>query len=155
VSQILGALAASLLLLALFPSHLSLGATLPAGSDAQSFILELVLTAILMFVILKVSSGAKERGITAGIVVGSVIALEALFAGADMWCLNEFSMLISPRFGVRATFQSMAISCRTNFRGFDRCRFVSRNAGRGLLQYGKRGCCLASEFCGVVISSDQ
>jgi len=81
VSQILGALAASLLLRGLFPSHVSLGATLAAGSDAQSFILELVLTAILMFVILKVSSGAKERGITAGIVVGSVIALEALFAG--------------------------------------------------------------------------
>lgn len=81
VSQSLGALAASLLLRGLFPSHASLGATLPAGSDAQSFILELVLTAILMFVILRVSSGARERGITAGIVVGSVIALEALFAG--------------------------------------------------------------------------
>lgn len=80
-SQVLGALAASLLLRMLFPSHVSLGATLPAGSDAQSFILEMVLTAILMFVILRVSSGARERGITAGIVVGSVIALEALFAG--------------------------------------------------------------------------
>lgn len=80
-SQVIGALAASLLLRGLFPSHASLGATLPAGSDAQSFILELVLTAILMFVILRVSSGARERGITAGIVVGSVIALEALFAG--------------------------------------------------------------------------
>jgi aquaporin Z len=34
-----------------------------------------------MFVILNVSTGAKERGITAGIAVGSVIALEALFAG--------------------------------------------------------------------------
>lgn len=65
----------------LFPPHASLGATLPAGSDTQSFILELVLTAILMFVILRVSSGSRERGITAGIVVGSVIALEALFAG--------------------------------------------------------------------------
>src|SRR3989304_3113646 len=51
-SQIFGALAASLLLRGLFPSHASLGATHPAGSDAQSFILELVLTAILMFVIL-------------------------------------------------------------------------------------------------------
>lgn len=81
VSQSLGALAASLLLRWLFPSHASLGATLPAGSDAQSFVLELVLTAILMFVILRVSSGARERGITAGIVVGAVIALEALFAG--------------------------------------------------------------------------
>lgn len=80
-SQSIGALAASLLLRWLFPSHASLGATLPAGSDAQSFVLELVLTAILMFVILRVSSGARERGITAGIVVGAVIALEALFAG--------------------------------------------------------------------------
>ena len=34
-----------------------------------------------MLVILNVSTGAKEKGITAGIAVGSVIALEAMFAG--------------------------------------------------------------------------
>ena len=43
--------------------------------------LELILTAILMIVILNVSTGAKEKGITAGIAVGSVIAFEAMFAG--------------------------------------------------------------------------
>jgi aquaporin NIP len=80
-SQLLGALAASALLRGLFLQHPTLGITLPAGSAAQSLILEIVLTAILMFVILNVSTGAKERGITAGIAVGSVIALEALFAG--------------------------------------------------------------------------
>ena len=80
-SQVAGALAASLLLHLLFPAHAGLGATEPSGSAAQSFVFETVLTAILMFVILKVSSGARERGITAGIVVGAVIALEALFAG--------------------------------------------------------------------------
>lgn len=80
-SQILGALAATLLLHTLFPTHATLGATLPSGSDGQSFILELVLTMILMFVILSVSKGTKESGITAGIVVGSVVGLEALFAG--------------------------------------------------------------------------
>ena len=47
----------------------------------QSFVLEIVLTLVLMFVILAVSTGAKEKGITAGIAVGAVIALEALFAG--------------------------------------------------------------------------
>ncbi len=47
----------------------------------QSFILEIVLTLVLMFVILSVSTGAKEKGITAGIAIGAVIALEALFAG--------------------------------------------------------------------------
>ncbi len=80
-SQLLGALAASGLMRLLFPTHATLGATLPTGLASQSFILELVLTAILMFVILSVSTGAKERGITAGIVVGSVIAFEAMFAG--------------------------------------------------------------------------
>ncbi len=35
----------------------------------------------LMFVILSVSTGASEKGITAGLAIGSVIALEALFAG--------------------------------------------------------------------------
>ena len=34
-----------------------------------------------MFVILGVSTGAREKGITAGIVVGSIIGLEAMFAG--------------------------------------------------------------------------
>ena len=80
-SQCLGAVAASGVLRLLFPTHPTLGATLPAGSEMQSFILELILTLLLMFVILNVSTGAKEKGITAGIAVGAVIALEALFAG--------------------------------------------------------------------------
>ena len=40
-----------------------------------------VLTAILMFVILHVSTGPKEVGIVAGIAIGGVIGLEAMFAG--------------------------------------------------------------------------
>ena len=80
-SQLLGATAASLLMRVLFPQNETLGITLPAGSVLQSFILETVLTFILMWVILSVSTGAKEKGITAGIAVGSVIGLEAMFAG--------------------------------------------------------------------------
>jgi len=81
LSQTVGALAASGLLRVLFPQNKLLGATLPAGSELQSFILELVLTFILMLTILNVSTGAKEKGITAGIAVGAVIGLEAMFAG--------------------------------------------------------------------------
>jgi MIP family channel proteins len=81
LSQIAGAVCASAILYGLFPNHPNLGSTLPAGSEAQSFVLELILTFLLMFVILNVSTGAKEKGITAGIAVGSVIALEAMFAG--------------------------------------------------------------------------
>src|SRR5213082_634202 len=80
-SQCAGALVASITLRLLFPTDLMLGATIPAGSSIQSFILELILTAVLMFVILGVSTGAREKGITAGIAIGSVIALEAMFAG--------------------------------------------------------------------------
>ncbi len=80
-AQCLGAIAASLTLRLLFPQHIGLGATLPAGASLQSFVLEFILTALLMFVILGVSTGAREKGITAGIVVGAVIALEAMFAG--------------------------------------------------------------------------
>ena len=81
VSQILGAIAASMAVRFVLPPQASLGATLPAGSAMQSFVLEVILTLILMWVILSVSTGAKEKGITAGIAVGAVIALEALFAG--------------------------------------------------------------------------
>ena len=81
LSQCLGALCASMVLRVLFPQHATLGSTLPAGSVVQSFILEIILTWILMFVILSVSTGAQEKGITAGIAVGAVIGLEALFAG--------------------------------------------------------------------------
>jgi len=81
VSQCLGAFVASGLLHTLFPTDTTLGATLPQGSAVQSLVLESILTAMLMFVILSVSTGAKEKGITAGIAIGAVIALEAMFAG--------------------------------------------------------------------------
>ena len=80
-SQCLGAALASLTLRFMFPTHATLGATFPAGEALQSFVLEVILTLILMFVILSVSTGSKEKGILAGVAVGSVIALEALFAG--------------------------------------------------------------------------
>lgn len=80
-SQSTGALLASLTLRFLFPSHATLGMTRPSGSEAQSFVLELILTVMLMFVILRVATGAKEKGLMAGVAIGAVITLEALFAG--------------------------------------------------------------------------
>ncbi len=81
ISQCSGALLASLTLRLLFMGHPTLGSTLPAGHAAQSFVMEIMLTGFLMFVILNVSSGAKEKGLMAGIAVGAVVGLEALFAG--------------------------------------------------------------------------
>jgi aquaporin Z len=44
-------------------------------------VFEVLLTFILMFVILNVSTGAKEKGIMAGAAIGGVVAFEAMFAG--------------------------------------------------------------------------
>ncbi len=80
-AQLLGAITASLLLKIMFPQNEFLGATLPAGSDLQSFVLEVILTMILVLVIFNVSTGSREKGITAAIAIGGVVGLEALFAG--------------------------------------------------------------------------
>jgi len=80
-AQFAGALLASGLLALLFRGHATLGATQPSGPAWQSFVLEVALTWLLMLVILRVSSGAKESGVMAGAAVGAVVALEALFAG--------------------------------------------------------------------------
>src|SRR6187399_2501249 len=80
-AQLAGALLASGTLRVLFPASRGLGGTYPGGSALQSFVLELILSFLLMFVVLAVSTGSKERGLMAGITIGGVVALEALFAG--------------------------------------------------------------------------
>ncbi len=81
LSQVLGAITASLLVYILFLKHETFGATLPTGTLSQSFLLELILTFILMLTIINVATGAQEKGIMAGVAIGGVVGLEALFAG--------------------------------------------------------------------------
>lgn len=81
ISQCAGAFLASGLLRVMFLDHPNLGVTVPSGPWWQAFVFEVVLTFILMYVILNVSTGAKEKGIMAGAAIGSVVALEAMFAG--------------------------------------------------------------------------
>lgn len=80
-SQCAGALAASAVVRLLFSNVAALGATLPAGSSGQSFILEIILTFFLMFVIIRVATGAKEMGVMAGAAIGATVWLDALFGG--------------------------------------------------------------------------
>jgi len=80
--QLVGAILASASLYFIFPEASTMGETLPLkGNWEQSFMLEFILTFILMFVILNVSTGSKEKGITAALAVGGVVAFEATFAG--------------------------------------------------------------------------
>lgn len=79
-AQLLGAFLASYTLAFLFPSSTNLGATLPSGSQSQSFILEVILTFFLMLVILFVSQN-KENSKFTPLAVGAMVGLEATFAG--------------------------------------------------------------------------
>ncbi|MCU0721803.1 MAG: aquaporin [Pirellula sp.] len=81
VSQVVGALLASFGLRLLFPDHMTLGATIPSGSYIQSWVLEFQLTLILMFVIFHVTSAQRDSNLFAGVAIGAVVALEAMFAG--------------------------------------------------------------------------
>jgi aquaporin NIP len=81
ISQLTGAFLASFTLHYLFPGNATLGATLPAGTEMQSAILEFILTFFLMLVIIHVATGSKEQGMFAGLAIGSTVLLEAMFAG--------------------------------------------------------------------------
>lgn len=80
-AQLLGSLLAGLILYLAFPNHPSLGATLPKANLFLVFFVEVLLTALLMIIILNVSTGHLEKGIMAGVAVGGTIALEALIGG--------------------------------------------------------------------------
>lgn len=80
-AQIIGAIGASYTLVALFPGLADYGSTVPAGSDMQSFILEVIISFMLMLIILHIATGSKEQGLMAGLAIGTMVGLEALFAG--------------------------------------------------------------------------
>ena len=81
LAQLIGAFLASGILLYLFPESQTLGATVPGLSALKVFIFEIILSFFLMVVIINVSTGSKEIGLVAGIAIGSVVLLEAMFAG--------------------------------------------------------------------------
>ena len=82
-AQCLGALAASASLAQLLPEAVAqgLGGTHSILAPRPTWLLEVLLTAALMLLVLRVSVGAREKGITAGLAVGAMVALEALVAG--------------------------------------------------------------------------
>jgi len=59
----------------------NVGATLPSGSQTQSFVWELIMTAFLMFVILAVATDTRAVGEAAAIAIGGTIGLDAMFGG--------------------------------------------------------------------------
>lgn len=80
-AQAAGAIVAALLLRASLGNVADVGATLPSGSQAQSFLWEVVLTFFLMFVIMAVATDTRAVGEAAAIAIGGTVGLDALFGG--------------------------------------------------------------------------
>jgi hypothetical protein len=89
ISQLLGASLAAALLEIFFGSIANLGATTPANTTSQSFWLELLLTAILMFVILAVATDAKADGTSCRHYDWRYRCYECFMGWANQWCLYE------------------------------------------------------------------
>ncbi len=83
LAQFAGAIAASVALRLLLGDVAHLGATMPMGTGGvwQSFALEALLTFFLMFVIMAVATDTRAVGQAAALAIGSMVGLEALFAG--------------------------------------------------------------------------
>ncbi|HLG68182.1 MAG TPA: aquaporin [Acidimicrobiales bacterium] len=97
LAQLVGAIAASLLLRALFGTAGHLGATLPGPgiSSGTALVVEALLTLGLVSVILGTASGARNVGANAALAVGGYIALAGLWAapvsGASMNPARSFA----------------------------------------------------------------
>ncbi|MBS1611641.1 MAG: aquaporin [Bacteroidetes bacterium] len=125
MAQFAGAVAASLTLHFLFPASDTLGITKPAGSDMQSFILEVIMTFIIMMIILRVSVGAKEKGITAGIAIGATVWLLVLFGGPVSGCSLNPTRSLAPAL-VTGHFEGLWIYLTAPFIGMISAVFAHR-----------------------------
>ncbi len=81
VGQTIGAILGAVTLRLMLGDVAGIGATLPSGSVAQSFGLEVLLTSLLMFVIISVATDARAVGETAAIAIGATVGLDALWGG--------------------------------------------------------------------------
>jgi len=80
-AQITGAIAAAIALRSSLGDVAHLGATTPSGSDAQSFVWEVLMTATLLVVILAVATDARTAVGAAAVAIGGTIVLVSLVGG--------------------------------------------------------------------------
>jgi len=80
-AQLAGALVAAALLRGSLGNIAHVGATLPSGSQGQSFLWEVVMSFFLMFVVMAVATDTRAVGEAAAIAIGGTIALDAMFGG--------------------------------------------------------------------------
>ena len=97
-AQFVGALAAAAVLRGSLGNVADVGATLPSGSQGQSFLWELILTFFLMFVIMAVATDTRAVGEAAAIAVGGTVGLDAMFGGPISGASMNPARSIGPAF---------------------------------------------------------
>jgi aquaporin NIP len=81
LGQLTGAVGGALALRAFFGLDVALGATAPVGSPLRALGIEILLTAVLMFVIVSVATDTRAVGELAAVAIGGTVALDALWGG--------------------------------------------------------------------------
>ena len=97
-AQLVGALVAAAILRGSLGSIAHVGATLPSGSQGQSFLWEFVLTFFLMFVIMAVATDTRAVGEAAAIAIGGTVLLDAMFGGPISGASMNPARSIGPAF---------------------------------------------------------
>ncbi len=131
-AQCLGAITAAGILRILFPDHQTLGATLPSGTWWQSFVLEVLLTWLLMFVVLNVSTGSKERHHGGRRRLAMLSRWKQCSAGPICGASMNPARSLGPAAGQRA--DSVPVGLCTAPARFDSVVFSAARSGRLLLR---------------------
>jgi aquaporin NIP len=97
-AQLAGALVAAAMLRGSLGNIADVGATLPSGSQGQSFLWEFVMSGFLMFVILAVATDTRAVGEAAAIAIGGTVLLDAMFGGPISGASMNPARSIGPAF---------------------------------------------------------
>jgi hypothetical protein len=130
-AQLAGATLAALLLLAVWPDQpAELGTTVPSVGAGSALVYEVVLTAVLMFVITAVATDTRAVGAGAAIAIGGTVALGALLGG-PVTGASIFCAIIRTRAGQRPLGRLLALHRRAHrWRRTGRVRLSTRTRRR-------------------------
>ena len=118
------ALGAALLRL-LFGNVFALGENLPAAPILHPLAMEVLVTAILMFVIKAVATDRRAMGLPAGLAIGGAVALNVLWAGPNQRRVNEPRAVLRTGPDLRRMDGPLHLLGRSGYRGGSR-RFCIR-----------------------------
>ena len=115
-AQCFGAIAAAFTLRLLFPEHSGYGMTATLIDVPRTFLFEILLTFLLMFVIFNVLSGNHGKQAMAGLVIGATVTLLSMFGGGVTGRVDESRALARAGAGGGKSRTALVVSERPSHR---------------------------------------